>query len=116
MAIILASTVDLNVDEDTIYLNSTVNKSRLSKELKDELDVIFPYKRVINSDTQINLAEEAIGEMVDELYRCRLISLVPKDVMDEAIGGTTMAHIVTSDIKIMLANFIVQNERRIYNV
>lgn len=116
LAIILASTVDLNVDEDTIYLNSTVNKSRLSKELKDELDVIFPYKRVINSDTQINLAEEAIGEMVDELYRCRLISLVPKDVMDEAIGGTTMAHIVTSDIKIMLANFIVQNERRIYNV
>lgn len=89
---------------DTITINSNVNKVRISNELKDELNVIFPYRRVINKLKSVNIAEEAINELANNLFTKKWVSAINGD------GG-----IINSDIKVRLTEFIITNETIVYD-
>lgn len=116
LAVILLSSADIRMDEDIIYVNSTVNKSRIPKELKEELDVLFPYKKVINADTTENLMEKHISIMADELLGLKLIPVIPGELITEALGTSNYTKLVDSNIKIILADFVIKNERMVYDV
>ena len=120
LALLLTCSTDSSIDNDVIYINSTVNISHISKELKDELDIMFPYMRIAKSEKKdksklINLAEETIGEVVDEFHNTKLVITAPPELTEEVIGKKGVRGLLTSDIKNMLASFIVKNERMVYN-
>lgn len=114
LAIILLSSVDNNVENDVLFINSTVNKSRIPKELKEELELLYPYKKVINADTTENLVEKSISVIADELLSYKLVPIVPNDLVQEALGANNYTKLINSDIKIILADFIIKNERMVY--
>jgi len=100
---ILTSVAIINT-EDTISINSNVNKARISNELKEELNVIFPYRRVVNKLKSVNIAEETINELANALFTRKWVN-----TLDGNSG------IIGSDIKIRLTEFIIKNESVIYD-
>lgn len=100
---ILTSIAVVN-SEDTISIYSSVNKARISPELKEALNVVFPYRRVINKLKSVNLAEETINELANTLFTKKWINVL--DGSSDVIKG---------DIKIRLTEFILANEKVVYN-
>ncbi len=115
LALILISKV-YPTEDDTMIINSTVNKTRLSKELKEELDFFYPYKRVINQDTSSNLVEETINNMSQDIYSKKWLPVCDAKYLVEAIGTDNPMQLVTSDIKYLLGEFIIKNERNVQHV
>lgn len=115
LALILISKV-YQTDDDTMTINSTVNKTRLSKELKEELDFFYPYKRVVNADTSSNIIEEAIGDMSQDIYSKKWLPVCDSNYLVDAIGTDNPMQLISSDIKYMLAEFIIKNERNVQHV
>ena len=113
LALILTAIPDTSIKDNIMVINSTVNKTRLSKELKEELDYFFPYKKVINEETHVNLAEETIGYISEVIYDHQWIPTADKELVSEVIGDGNFSKLVPSDFKVNLAEFIIQNERNI---
>jgi len=96
------------VDSSTLTISSTVNRNRISKELKDELNVYFPYNRVINSEKQVNIAEEWVNDATNDILARRwLTTAYPKYLESQ----TSTVFSIPQDIKILLAQYIVTNEK-----
>ena len=110
LACLLLSITD-EAQSEVLTINSTVNKIRLTKELKEELDYFFPYKRIVNDETYVNVAEETIGTLVDRLFEQKWITQTSDKYTSEVLkdGGK----LLTPDLKILLAEFIIKNERNI---
>lgn len=112
LAVLLCSVAE-EVKSDEMHINIRSNISRLRQDTKEELDYYFPYKRTVNSETDKNLAEEAIDIIAEEYYANNWIYLPTakylKQVIEE-VGGTDL---VTNDLKLVIADFIIKNERMI---
>lgn len=113
LAILMTSCLD-NSTSDTVRMNTTVNRTRISKELKDELDILFPYGRVINETTVANVAEESINELANIMFDYRWIPTATDKYIVEATGDKNINNILPSDLKVKLAEFIIKNERLVY--
>jgi hypothetical protein len=112
LAILLLSVVDNNsVDELTFA--STVNKSRLPKELTDEINYYFPLAKPINETTTSNVVIESINVLSNDLYSKKWVPLVPPEMLKEGITDTY--RLIPADIKIMLCMFLLDHEKRRYN-
>lgn len=107
IAVLLMSKVSLDIEE-TIAYNATINKPRISKELKERLDAMFPYKKVINKDTLENVCEKAISDLSKEYESHDWRTLVDDRYRLEG-------PIVPVDIRIQLLEFILANERMTYD-
>ncbi len=111
LALLLTAYVDNNTN-NTHYINITVNRSRLSQTIKDDLNYYFPYNRVINSDTSVNLIEESINEITNDLFAKRWIPTASDKYVTEVLGvDKNINKILPPDLKIQLAEFIIQHER-----
>lgn len=115
LALILISQIPPGTS-DLEYIHSTVNKTRLSKELKEELDFFFPYKRVINAETTANIVEELINTMSQDIYSANWKPVCEDHYLVEGIGTDNYLQLVSSDVKYLLAEFIIKNERSIQSV
>ena len=94
LAILLVSTSIEDIF-GMVTINTTINKPRLSKELKEKLDALYPYRRQINDGTSENLCEKAISELVKE-YESKNMYVIPQD------------------LKVQLAEFIIKHEGVVY--
>lgn len=112
LALLLTSIVDVSQTE-VFTINSTVNKSRIPKEIKEELDYYFPYKRCVNNDTYINLAEEAVSDMAGIYYDNKWIPTADKKYIEEVIGNDNYSSLITADLRTDIATFIVKNEQNL---
>ncbi len=92
-------------------INTTVNRNRIPKETKEILQELFPYNRRINKDTTANTVEDAINEISNNLYTKRWIPIVPDKYIEEGIPNGGRMNILPSDLKVKLANVIIDNER-----
>ena len=110
MAVLLVSIV-ANSDDSVMTINTTVNRTRLSKDIKDELMFYYPYTRVINATTDANLAEEAINTLANEIYTLRWESTLPNDILDVAIGGKNNIKSLPADLKTKLAEMVIKLEK-----
>lgn len=114
LALLLCTRVD-NIYQDTINITSNINKSRLAPEIKTKLYELFPYEKIINKDTSINIAEEEINNISVRLMNQTLIPLADDNYIESILGSKNFSSIYYKDIRTMLANFIIQNEELIYN-
>ena len=106
LAVLLVSTSVPTV-YDTVAINATMNKPRLSKDLKEQLDQLFPYRRNINDDTSENVAEKTVSELVKEYEAKNWRTLA----YDKYVGDSA---IVPPDLKVELVSFIIANEKMTY--
>jgi len=110
LAILLNSLADDSVDDDVFVINSSTNRSRLSKEIKDELNVYYPYTRVINKETTANVAEEAINLLSNLIYSTKWLPIVGEKYALEVAESRSMLKIVPNNLKILLAEMIIKIE------
>lgn len=113
LALILTSRVYNTEAEDELMLNSVVNKSRISKELKEKLDEIYPYKRVINETTTANVVVESIDLMAADIFSKSWVPNAYKEYLDVVYGETGSNNIVVPELKILLAEMFIKNEERL---
>lgn len=106
LAVLLVSTSIPDV-YDVVTINSTLNKPRLSKELKEKLDELFPYRRQINDGTSENVCEKALSELTKEYESKNWRTLAGYQYAGEG-------PVLPSDLKVQLAEFIIENERMTY--
>lgn len=98
-------------EENTLTINSTVNRTRITKEMKDELEYLFPYKRVINEDTKANLVEEMITMMVNDISEVEWIHTADNKYVLEVLPDRSSDKILPMDLKLQIASLIIQHER-----
>ena len=96
------------IENDTISINTTVNRNRITKEIKDELDILFPYKRVVNSETAVNVAEEWINTISNEIFNTKWI---PQATPEYVEAGMTDGVILTPNLKIEVGKLLIDIER-----
>jgi len=94
--------------DDAIVINFTTNRSRVTKELKDDMDKFYPFKKIIVSsgtvNREVNLADNAINVVADEIYKHRWIFTANNEYIIEATNS--MSSNVPADLKIQLAELI----------
>lgn len=112
MALLLVSVV-ASSSSDEMIINSTTNKSRIPKEIKDELDILFPYKRIVNDEVSVNVVEESINSLSSDIYSKRWIPVAYDKYIELTLGDLNLQKLITSELKIIIPEFIIKNERRI---
>lgn len=100
-----------DIDEDSLSINTVVNRNRLPKEIKDELDIIYPHKRVINNETSENVAEDWINTIANKIYNIKWVPEATENYLQE---GLTNGVILTPNIKIEIGKLILALERIIH--
>lgn len=110
---LLLTSISIDDNNDTIVVNQTTNKSRLHKEIKEELNYYFPYMKMINEISNTNIAEEAINKLTDVYFSKRWYPLADEKYILEVLGEINYNKLLFSDMKILLANFIIKNEREL---
>lgn len=110
LAIILTSYQE-RTDNLSMTINSSMNRSRLTPALKEELEFYFPYKRPINAETSVNLVEEDINNKANDIFSKKWIPVATEKYLMEALGSTAYSKILPTDLKIQLASFYIANEK-----
>jgi len=110
LALLLTSVASIKLDT-VMTINTTVNRNRISKEIKDNLQKWFPYNRIKNVTTNINVVEEAINEMANNMYTMRWVPLAPHAYINEVIEDGNINKILPADLKLKLAELIIDLER-----
>ena len=110
VALLLVSKA-VNTEGEVMSYNSTVNRPRVSQEIKDELDILFPYRKYINETTSENEVENAINNMVSTISSNRWICTAFDKYLIEEFGDKSSSNILSPDLKIKLTEFIIKNER-----
>jgi len=106
---ILITAIPIETNNEIMYINTTVNRSRLPIEVKDTLQTLFPYNRVINAKNKVNLAEETINDLANEIFSKQWRYTVDDKYLNGVPGA---AEGVPSDLKIQLANLLIHLETR----
>lgn len=99
---------------DIHQINGSTGRSRLSKEHKDMLDIIAPYKRAINDTTSVNILEEWINRQVISITNTRWLQTAPDEYVESALNSKNYAFLLTPDIRIQLADMLIKNEELSY--
>lgn len=100
----------VDVDSDEIMINSVVDKSRMSKELRDKLDEVYPCRRVINASKANNVVVEAIDLITAEMYSKRWIPTAFQEYVDVVRQETESNSLLSTELKVELAEFFIKHE------
>lgn len=100
-----------NIEQDTIMYVSTTNRTKIPKEVKEVLDVYFPYKIVINSAKFVNIAEETINSLAYEMISRPWMPVVSEKYLKELSGATIQDKLIPGNIKSILADFYIKVEK-----
>ena len=107
MAILLTSIGNIKLDT-VMTINTTVNRNRISKDIKDKLQHWFPYNRIKNTLTNINVVEESINELANSMYMLRWTPVAPNKYTSVVLGtGNISGKILPPDLKSKLAEMII---------
>lgn len=95
-------------EENVTTVSSIVNKERVSKDLKEELDILFPYQ-LPHADEHKNLALESIIDLSTEFYKDSWLPLCNKTYTEQ--GLTISNNINDENIRLELVKFVITNEK-----
>lgn len=113
IALLLTSYVD-TTDSEVMSINSTVSRTRLSKELRDKLMEYYPYTRVINKDTNANIAEEAINNLTNEIFVLRWNPTAPDVYLKQVVSNRTEFRVLPHDLKSQITEMVIKLEELRY--
>lgn len=111
---LLISSMPVEYDDAEI-INFTTNRKRISKEMKLELDEVFPYKKIIVStggNREVNVAESSINLISDDFYKHRWMYSADNEYIEEVNNNTSKSAEVPGDLKTRLAELILHINRR----
>jgi len=115
LALLVVSVTNSSDNYDELVMaNTSVARTRLSKDMMEELNKIFPYERVINPTKTENVASKWITDYIVKLESKQWIPLADKDSIVEVYGNMITVMMLPKDIKNVLAKFLIDNEKRIY--
>lgn len=109
LALLLSAQPD-NTERIRHTINSSVNRPKMTKEIKEALDFHFPYKRVINDTTSVNLVEEYVNELANEMFKIDWVSNAYTSYLVDVFGAENNQELLPADLKMQLAEFIIKNE------
>lgn len=110
LAVLLLSVTDDTISNDSMSINTTVNRNRIPKEIKDELQIYFPHERVINATTTSSIVGEAINDLSNQFYTKRWVTIVPEKYTDQILINSVV-DVLPSDLKVKLAKFYIDHEK-----
>lgn len=113
LALLLVAQPDMTAYEKHT-INSSVNRPKMTKEIKEALDIYFPYKRVINDTTSVNLVEEYVNEVANEMFRIEWMTKAYSSYIIDALGTDENYVLLPADLKMQLAEFIIKHEELNY--
>ena len=114
LGLMMLSKANRNNGEEVFTMSLTANRARLSLELKDKIKVVFPKEREINSETKVNVVEEAINEIGNEIQGKKWFCLLNRTWLNK--NNLINGNFIPSDIKIVLAEFLLAHEEVINKV
>lgn len=114
LGLMMLSKANRNNGEEVFTMSLTANRARLSIELKDKIKVVFPKEREINSETKVNVVEEAINEIGNEIQGKKWFCLLNRTWLNK--NNLINGNFIPSDIKIVLAEFLLAHEEVINKV
>jgi len=100
---------------DSLEFNATTNIARIPKEIKLELDIQYPFKKVIISKTgnkEVNLTEESISLITEILFKYEWSYTAYSNYVLEVNKNISDKVLVPSNIKIRLAELILFLNKR----
>jgi hypothetical protein len=107
LSIMVTSKVDTSND---IIITGVESRNRIPQETIDELNKYFPYQRKESSRRKVkekNLAITSIDELAAEISSVNMITTASREFMVAANNTRTNMLVVPSDLKIKLANFVL---------
>jgi hypothetical protein len=114
LGLMMLSKANRNNGEEVFTMSLTANRARLSLELKEKIKVVFPKEREINSETKVNVVEEAINEIGNEIQGKKWFCLLNRTWLNK--NNLINGNFIPSDIKIVLAEFLLSHEEVINKV
>jgi hypothetical protein len=109
LALILLS----RATDDNFY-NIVTNRSKITPELKDKLDKIYVVNKNKLTKTgieEMSVAEIAINELADNLYKEQFTTFASREYIVEATGNRTPIITLSPDLKITLAKLVIEINR-----
>jgi len=110
LALLLTSS-SIQQDSEIAIVNSTSNRNRIPKEVKNELQKYYPHERVVNINETENMAEWAINELGNSIYKKRWMPNATKKYLDIGLNNDNNAMILPADIKIQICDLVLHIER-----
>lgn len=95
---------------DSMTINSRVNQSRLSKEIKEKLTELFPYERPTNETTTVNLADEWINNVANKLFEKKWMATAYDTYVMDGLGEKNNNLLLPANLKVLLAEFLIKHE------
>lgn len=111
LALLIISTPIVDSEQE-ITLGITINRSKLDKTQKDELDKLFPYRAVVNATTSVNVCEEDINNMTNEYYDRKWQPIPGCEYFTEYSPTRDIYSLLPSDIRGQIANLIIMLENK----
>jgi len=107
LAIIITS---FTAEQDAMLFNIS-SKNNIDKELREKLHEYFPYDRIKNSKGETeSLIELTINDFATRIFKNKLITSLPEDLIEKYKGDTNLVITPPSDIKDLLAKMILAIE------
>lgn len=116
LALLLFSTYNIK-DSSIITITTSSNKSRIPDTMLQELESLFPL-RTAPTKTNPNgelLIKSWVEELGNSYYSLNMISLAPEDLIYEVFGRTDTRIPISKDLKVMIAEYLIKNEKIIKN-
>lgn len=103
--------------EDALLITSSTSRARIPKELVDELDRLYPYQYKVGGKQptrERNFALQAIDNLVSLMTQRVWIATADDEFLIEALGSNTRRLAIPYDIKVLLAQLVVELGARTY--
>lgn len=98
--------------EGDMMISPLDSKTRVPKELSDELDKLYPYSRVTNNRRtgikETNLAAESINTLTDNLTMFSWRSTAHDDMLQEVFNNVSRRFPIAPSIKIDLTKLVIE--------
>lgn len=100
--------------DDVTVVNLTTNRTKISTDIKEDLDVIYPYNEVAatvkSSDKkEENVAVLAINKVANSIYKNRWVLLGPRRHIEEVELSGSININPDPNLKVMLAKMLVKH-------
>ena len=109
IALLLVARLD-KTESEVFSINSVVNKSRIDKELKDQLDFLYPLRKPINQQQTANVAEKAIEILTSEINNSTWLTLADDKYLIEFAGNKDNNKLMQADIRLQFTKFVIRHE------
>jgi len=111
LAVLLTSKSIIESGEVTA-INTAATSIRFDPAVKEKLNALYPYEKQINATKTVNLAETAISQLVNSMFKRVWRHTCDSKYITELGGDPNSYQVLPNDIKTMIALAIIDLEEK----